>query len=199
MFRSICTIKSDDEVKYRPESVIGEVITKQDKYDGIRIFIEAEFNSIRQRIQIDIGFGDVLTPASQKLEYPVLLNDMPVPILHAYSKETVIAEKFEAMIELSMANSRMKDFYDVYALLVEDNFDKTILIDAICATFKNRETVYSENHALFSKEFALNSERQRNWAAFLTRINKDKHLTFDVVMELITQRLLPYWKRIKTL
>ncbi len=176
---------------------MGEVITEQDKYNGVRLFIETEFDSIRQRLQIDLGFGDVVTPANQQLEYPILLEEMQAPIIQAYSKEPVIAEKFQAMIELSLLNSRMKDFYDVYKLLSTEDFNSELLHEAIIATFNNRETSYTENHALFTAEFASNAQRQRNWTAFLNKIKRDRHLTFEVIIELIIERLMPYWKGIR--
>ena len=122
---------------------------------------------------------------------------MQVPVIHAYSKETVIAEKFQAMIELSVANSRMKDFYDVYKLLSENVFDSATLEEAIVATFRNRQTIYSENHALFTANFSSNAIRKRNWAAFLNKINRDKSLDFEVVMQIIKESLGPYWESLK--
>ena len=109
VFRQICIIQSEDEVSFNPESIVGELITKQGKYNGIRLYINATFHTVRQRIQIDVGFGDIVIPDVQELVYPILLDDMQVPFLQAYSKETVIAEKFQAMLELSVVNSRMKD------------------------------------------------------------------------------------------
>ena len=196
-FRHICEVQSEDEVSFNPESVAGELITQQDKYNGVRLFIESAFTTVRQRIQIDVGFGDIVTPTIQELEYPVLLDEMQVPVIHAYSKETVIAEKFHAMIELSVANSRMKDFYDVYKLLSDNEFDSATLEEAIVATFNNRETIYTENHALFAAEFATNANRKRNWTAFLNKINRDKNLNFEDVMAIIQERLQPYWERLK--
>ena len=196
-FRAICRIESDDEVLFYPESVEGEIVTQQDNYNGVRLFLESKFGTIWQRLQIDIGFGDVITPASKELEYPVLLDDLQVPFIQAYSKETVIAEKFQAMIELSLANSRMKDFYDVYMLLLAEDIDSKVLRDAIIATFNNRQTYYTENHALFTAEFVTNTQRQRNWAAFLRKINKAQHFTFDVVMKLISGKLLSYWEEVR--
>ena len=122
---------------------------------------------------------------------------MQVPFILAYSKETVIAEKFQAMIELSVANSRMKDFYDVYKLLAENEFDNDTLEEAIKATFANRGTSYIENHALFTDEFATNPQRKRNWIAFLNKINRDKELEFEEVMRLISEKLMPFWKKMK--
>lgn len=197
VFRQICAIESEDEVTFNPESVVGELITQQDKYNGVRLYIDATFHTVRLRIQIDVGFGDIVIPVVQELEYPILLDEMQIPVIEAYSKETVIAEKFQAMIELSVANSRMKDFYDVYKLLTDKEFDNDTLEEAIKATFANRATSYTENHALFSADFATNTMRKRSWKAFLNKINKDKELEFEEVMRLISEKLLPYWAKMK--
>lgn len=196
VFRQICEIHSDDEVQFNPQSVTGELITQQDKYNGVRLFIEAAFHTVCQRLQIDVGFGDIVIPTIQELEYPVLLDDMQIPVIRAYSKETVIAEKFQAMIELSVANSRMKDFYDVYKLLSDNEYESATLQEAIVATFRNRQTIYSGNHALFTANFASNAIRKRNWTAFLNKINRDKNLSFEVVMQIIKERLGPYWENL---
>ena len=197
VFREICIVKSEDEVVFNQERVVGELITQQDKYNGVRLYIDTTFHTVRQRIQIDVGFGDIVFPVVQVLEYPILLEDMQVPVILAYSKETVIAEKFQAMIELSVTNSRMKDFYDVYKLLAENEFDNDTLEEAIKATFKNRGTSYTENHALFTAEFATNLQRKRSWTAFLNKINRDKELEFEEVMRLIYDKLMPYWVKMK--
>ena len=197
VFRQICTIQSDDEVSFNPESIVGELITQQDKYNGVRLNIEASFHTVRQRIQVDVGFGDIVIPHVQELEYPILLDDMQVPVIQAYSKETVIAEKFQAMIELSVANSRMKDFYDVYNLLADNQFDKDTLEEAIKATFENSGTSYATNHALFTLEFVTNPQRKRSWSAFLNKINRANDLDFEEVIRLINERLLPYWTKMQ--
>ena len=199
VFREICNVQSEDEVVFNQERVVGELITQQDKYNGVRLYIDATFHTIRQRLQIDVGFGDIVFPVVQVLEYPILLDDMQVPVILAYSKETVIAEKFQAMIELSVANSRMKDFYDVYKLLAENEFDNDTLEEAIKATFENRGTSYTENHALFTAEFATNLQRKRSWTAFLNKINRDKELEFEEVMRLISEKLMSSWTKMKEL
>ena len=197
VFREICTVQSEDEVVFNQKSIVGELITQQDKYNGVRLYIDATFHTIRQRLQIDVGFGDIVFPVVQVLEYPILLDDMQVPVILAYSKETVIAEKFQAMIELSVANSRMKDFNDVYKLLAENEFDNDTLEEAIKATFENRGTSFTENHALFSTEFATNLQRKRSWTAFLNKINRDKKLEFEEVLRLISEKLMPSWAKMK--
>jgi predicted nucleotidyltransferase component of viral defense system len=193
-FRKICSTESSDEVHFLPESIQGEPIAEQEKYNGVRVFVDTQFDTIRQRLQIDIGFGDVVTPENQQLEYPILLDDLEIPVVRAYSVETVIAEKFQAMIELSLFNSRMKDFYDIYKLLASENYNSDLLQEAIISTFKNRETFYIHEHSLFSPAFATDSLRKQNWAAFLRKIKRDKELTFEEVMQTITTKLKPYWE-----
>lgn len=195
VFRQICTIESEDEVAFNPKSVVGELITQQDKYNGVRLYIDATFHTVKQRIQIDVGFGDIVIPVAQELEYPILLDEMQIPVIQAYSTETVIAEKFQAMIELSVANSRMKDFYDVYNLLTDNKFDNETLEEAIKVTFVNRGTSYTENHALFTAEFGTNPQRKKSWTVFLNKINRDKELEFEDVMRLISEKLMPFWAK----
>ena len=195
VFRQICTIESEDEVAFNPKSVVGELITQQDKYNGVRLYIDATFHTVKQRIQIDVGFGDIVIPVAQELEYPILLDEMQIPVIQAYSTERVIAEKFQAMIELSVANSRMKDFYDVYNLLTDNKFDNETLEEAIKVTFVNRGTSYTENHALFTAEFGTNPQRKKSWTVFLNKINRDKELEFEDVMRLISEKLMPFWAK----
>ena len=197
IFRKICTSESTDEVHFSPERIHGEPIAEQEKYNGVRVFVDAQFGTIRQRLQIDIGFGDIVTPENLQLEYPVLLDEMEIPVVRAYSVETVIAEKFQAMIERSLFNSRMKDFYDIYKLLIASNYNAALLSEAITSTFKNRETAYTKEHSLFTAEFATDTQRLGNWSAFLRKIKQDQVLTFEVVMTAIITKLQPYWENLK--
>lgn len=197
-FRKICGMIENDEVLFRPESVFGEIITQTDKYRGIRVFVDTEFDTIRQRLQIDVGFGDIVTPSVQELEYPVLLEDLDVPVLLAYSIETVIAEKFHAMIELSQANSRMKDFYDLYELLTTTNPDIEMLRAAIIATFENRKTIFVNNHSLFTEEFVTDFQRQRKWEAFLKKIDHRNNPSFEAVMQIIANKLKLIWENLNS-
>ena len=117
-FREICAMSyPHDAVVFDISSIVAEEIASQDQYPGIRLFVIAGLDTIRQRIQIDIGFGDIVIPSAVQLNYPTLLPESEILVVRAYSLETVVAEKFEAMIDLSAANSRMKDFYDVYYIL----------------------------------------------------------------------------------
>jgi predicted nucleotidyltransferase component of viral defense system len=182
-----------DGVVFNPKTIQADEISEQNKYNGIRIFIDASFNTIKQRLQVDVGFGDEVLPTPDStIDYPILLSDLEIPSLLAYSPETQIAEKFQAMIELSLANSRMKDFYDVYKLISTRNYDEPNLAESIRITFSNRNTTFTENHSLFSEQFFNNPNRTKMWKAFLNKIGQDKDLEFTLVGATIKTILEPY-------
>jgi hypothetical protein len=197
-FQSILSINCDDTIWFDTDNIKAEIISEQNQYHGIRLYILSGFDSIKQQLQIDIGFGDTITPKPAKLSYPNLLEQFPESEILAYNTETVIAEKFQAMIFLADFNSRMKDFYDVYTLLEADNFDKNILKDAIIATFKNRNTPYTQNHSLFTDGFARDKTRNQMWKAFLKKINAKETLAFEQVMQKIHADLQPVWHKLNS-
>jgi len=198
IFRQICEINYDNDcVHFEPESIIVSDIAKEKKYSGVRLLIDTHFDTVRQPIQIDIGFGDVITPAAISLAYPVLLNELDNPDILAYSIETVIAEKFEAMIQLGELNSRMKDFYDVYILLTNNKIDETVLSEAIFSTFEQRNTLIKSTPEIFTKEFYLYKPRQTVWKFFLKKIKHPNDLSFETVMNLIVSRLHPIYETLK--
>jgi len=170
---------------------VAEII-KNEKYSGIRIKLTGILGKIKQRTQIDIGFGDVVFPKPVEMEYPTLLK-MENPIIYAYSVESLIAEKFEAMIDLSEANSRMKDFYDVFNILEKGNFNFNHLAKAIERTFAKRKTTLVKSHPLFSKSFANDEFRNKQWQAFLRKVNLDTSLEFSKVMAKISSGLQPIY------
>lgn len=118
---------------------------------------------------------------------------MQGPELLAYSKESLVAEKFEAMISLAEYNSRMKDFYDVYRILQSDAYDKKTLRQAIRTTFEHRGTPIVSNHVIFSNEFKEDRERKKQWKNFLSRVHLDSNIEFPTVMALIQQKLEPIY------
>ena len=124
-----------------------ERIRDDEGYEGVRVRVEARLGDVRVRLQIDVGLGDAIVPASEELEYPMLLK-FPAPKSHAYSKESVVAEKFEATVKLSMANSRKKDFYDLWVLARRFEFESGILAAAIQATFETRRTTLPKSSPL---------------------------------------------------
>lgn len=196
-FEEICAVPCpEDGVTLDKESLSAEEITVNKEYHGIRLHVTARLDTIRQVVSMDIGFGDVITPRPEELDYPVLLKDTPAVNIMAYSLETVVAEKFQAMIDLAEENSRMKDFFDVYRILESGKINEEMLQQAIVATFSNRETGYKPGHVLFTKEFVENSTRMAFWEGFLRKIKYSEELPFDTVMTVIKKRLQGYWEKL---
>ena len=160
----------EDGLKFDRESLTVETIKDDQKYSGIRVTLIAYLENARINLQADIGFGDAVMPAAVQIDYPVLL-DLPVPRIAAYQKETVIAEKFQAMVDLGIANSRMKDFFDLWTFAREFEFDGEVLGDAIGATFERRETAVPKVVPLaLTSEFADDPTKQKQWAAFANKL-----------------------------
>ena len=166
--RSICSVEvPDDGVVFDVAGVEAAPIRDEDEYPGVRVRTGATIAGARLPIQIDVGFGDVITPEPIEIEYPALL-DAPAPVLRAYPPETVVAEKTEAIVSLGIANSRMKDFYDLWMIAQTFAFEGDNLADAIRRTFERRRTPLPEPvPAGLSDSFALEKEAQ--WRAFLAR------------------------------
>jgi|TARA_R110000744_G_scaffold380520_1_gene501656 hypothetical protein len=169
-FRAVCGIDvEDDGVVFKPETLQAEPARAEDEYSGVRITMTAEIAGARLPIQIDIGFGDAVTPAVLEINYPSLL-DMPAPRLRAYPPETVVAEKFQALVALGMLNSRMKDFFDLWAISETFAFDGSILADAIAATFDRRHTTIPvETPVALTPAFAEDAAKRAQWQGFLRR------------------------------
>lgn len=195
MFTEICTHSCpEDGIDFDISSIHVENIMKDKQYLGIRIQILAHLDSIRQRVSIDVGFGDSVIKVIE-MEYPSLLNDLPKASIFAYSIESIIAEKFHAMVTRDENNSRMKDFFDVYQFLTNHEIDKTILEQAIKATFQARKTSFNFNVKLFTQEFAHNELRLSLWNNFLRKIKYTKPLSFERVMDLIQKQMGMYWTK----
>ncbi len=192
--REICAIKIDEEdgVVFRPEAVRGRAIREDRIHDGVRLTVEAHLGSARLPLQIDIGFGDAIIPTPEIAAFPVLL-DLPTPILHVYPKETVVTEKFQAMVELGMINSRMKDFYDLWYLSRHFAFDGATLLQAIKATFERRGTsLQSERPLALTAEFIGDTAKQTQWNAFLRRGGlKIELVTLQEVIDILNDFLWP--------
>lgn len=168
VFQELCRMEAEDGVRFDMESVASEGIAEDADYEGVRIKLLGFLEKSYQRLQVDIGFGDVVTPSSIEIDFPTLLN-MESPHLRAYSWESVIAEKFEAMVKLSDLNSRMKDFYDVYVLATTQPIDGMVLQQAIDRTFQRRQTPQRPDPAALLPAFGQAGAKQTQWAAFLRR------------------------------
>ena len=179
------------------ESIKPEPITVDKKYPGLRFYVTARMDTIVHNMSVDIGFGDVVSPCPMTIDFPLLLPNIPSVNLQAYSLETVVAEKFHAMIDRDETNSRMKDFFDCYMLFTQRNISDETLFEAIKATFDNRALAYKSNLKLFSDGFATDKERIIRWKAFLKKIKWKEEIPFPVVMQIIKDRLQPmvlkYW------
>ncbi|MEX3955613.1 nucleotidyl transferase AbiEii/AbiGii toxin family protein [Trinickia sp. EG282A] len=169
-FREICQIEVEDGIAFEPGSVSGYEIRKEAGYGGVRIDLQAKLDGARIALQVDIGFGDAVTPAPEPVNYPVLLDDLPAPQLRAYPKYTVVAEKFHAVCLLGMANTRMKDYFDLWMLLTEETLDPAELHRAVQATFARRRLAIPEAIPTgLSDAFAQDATKQKQWAAFLKK------------------------------
>ena len=168
VFREVCGIAVDDGIEFDAASVKATEIRKEAGYGGVRVDMSAKLDGARISLQVDIGFGDVVTPAPEPIDYPVLLDDLPPPILRAYPKYTVVAEKLQALCTLGMANSRMKDYFDLWVLLREGDLDDAELVRAIRATFDRRRTAMPDGVPVgLGDGFAADAGKQRQWQAFL--------------------------------
>ena len=184
IFKQILTIHVNDAVVYDVDTLICDEINEQNQYTGIRLKVIAQLGDIRQNIQIDIGFGDVITSAPIVLQYPVLLEEFEVPVIYACSIETVIAEKLQAIIALAQLNSRMKDFYDIYTLLNAHEMNKPLQKEAIIQTFLNRNTAMNFNAIVFTEAFYENDGLKKMWKAFLKKINEE-----DVAFVIVVNKI----------
>lgn len=169
-FRQIASVTVDDAIVFDPESVTVEPIRRDASYSGVRIMISSELANARCRTQVDVGFGDAVTPGPVRATYPVLLSDFPAPRLRTYPVYTVIAEKLHAIASIGMANTRMKDYLDLWVLLEREKLNRRTLARAIAATFTRRSTVVPVVVPIgLSDEFGSDPSRQALWKGFLAK------------------------------
>ena len=185
IFREVCGVEVEpDAATFDAGSVEVVPIREGDAYGGRRITLRGRIGTARVSVQVDIGIGDAVTPAPEWLEYPSLLG-FPCPRLRAYPRETVLAEKLHAMVVLGMRNSRMKDYFDVHALLREGEYDGALLARAIAATFERRRTTLPEGiPAGLSEAFSGDAGHQAQWRAFLAKNRLQGSALAEVVDEL---------------
>lgn len=193
VLKDICSYTAtDDGLIFQTDTIKLDRIKEDDEYHGLRAHILVLLGTTRISLQIDIGFGDAVIPDPQSIEYPVLL-DLPVPVLRAYSRETVVAEKLHAMVDLGIANSRMKDFYDLWVLAQTYDFDGTLLSEAIKATFDRRGTSLPTDTPLaFTSEFYEDNNKITQWNAFLRKGKlSERPISLQEVIVLLEKLLMP--------
>jgi predicted nucleotidyltransferase component of viral defense system len=170
MFRSLCNAPNDEDgLTFDEASVIVSRIKEDQEYEGVRIELVALLGTARVPVQVDVGFGDAITPGPSMTTFPTLL-ELPAPKMRTYPRETVVAEKLHAMVVLGMVNSRMKDFFDVWTLARRFEFEGATLSKAVIATFKRRATAVPDRLPLaLTPDFLGDSTKQKQWAAFSRR------------------------------
>lgn len=185
MFRDIASVEVEDGIVFDPATVSVEEIRKDAGYAGARVLITGEIAKARCKTQIDIGFGDAVTPGPVHAVYPVLIEDLPAPRLRTYPVYTVISEKLHAIALLGMTNSRLKDYLDLWVLLDREALNANMLARAISATFLRRGmSVPAVLPVGLTDEFATDPSRQAMWNAFLKKNEIPLKPLSDVVTKL---------------
>lgn len=195
VFREICVVPCEDGIMFDPDSIAAAPIAEEKVYSGVRVTLRAELAGARIPVQIDVGFGDAVTPEPESVIYPVLL-DAPAPKLRAYPVATVVAEKFHAVTVLGMGNSRMKDFHDLQVIASRFEIETDLLARAIAATFERRKTPIPEGVPIaLGPEFATDKAKQGQWAAFLRRNRlDDKAYSLEKCQAAISRLVIPALK-----
>jgi predicted nucleotidyltransferase component of viral defense system len=173
IFREFCRMDVEvDGVDFDPHSVTCEDIRAQDEYAGIRVKLRASIGKAMIPLQVDVGFGDALLVMPEEVTFPVLLG-MAAPKLRAYSRETVVAEKLEALVELGMLNSRFKDYFDLHYLALNFSFEGRLLAEAIAGTFQRRGTPFPRGLPVgLTPAFARDPAKVQGWSAFWRKIGQ---------------------------
>ena len=155
---------------FHPSSITIQDIRQNNKYGGYRVQLNCVLGKARCSLQLDLSFGEAITPAPDEIVFPTLLSDLLAPNLRVYPRATVAAEKLEAIVSLGMSNSRMKDYFDLRALAVEGVLDQSILAKAIAATFRRRATPFPNGVPIgLSDEFAADANKKIQWRAFVNK------------------------------
>lgn len=195
VFKEIFSIKCDDALRFDLNTLDVIYITEFKEYHGVKVSILGHLDKTKVPISIDIGFGDIVYPERMKMDFSVLL-DMDIPKVYAYSINSVVAEKFEAFVSLGLANSRYKDFYDIYVLSDRYNFDGKELTNAIKETFNHRGTSFDDIVA-FEDGFADDETRLMRWNSFVKKKKALIKLDFEEIVQLLKMLLFPIVDAIK--
>lgn len=189
VFEALCTQEVDDGIFFDLKSIKAEEIRKEANYSGIRVTLIGLLDGAKCPVQVDIGYGDAITPAPESARYPTMLADMPAPILRVYPRYTVVAEKLEAIISLGMANTRMKDYFDLYIILQNKQLDRTTLAQAVSATLNRRGTIKPKSIPLgLSERFALDTQKNSQWNAFV-KLNKLQIESLSITVKYLRNEL----------
>jgi hypothetical protein len=184
IIKQIMKIGCNDGVTYLSEHIISKSINGGAGNKGVSLKITARLGKIKKVITMDIGFGDIIYKGSREITFPTIL-DFPAPIVKCYPYESIIAEKFHAIVWLNFQTSRMKDFYDIHFLLKNQTFKSTELMGAITSTFKRRNTNIDQRNVIFSDSFKSDRFKQVQWEAFLRKSELKSYKSFKSVIQKI--------------
>ena len=179
-----------DGLIFNLNTVKGAKIAEDANYEGVRIRFQANLGTARVTLQLDIGFGDVIVPAPQQIEYPTIL-DFPAPRLRGYSKESIVAEKFESVVTLGILNSRMKDYFDIWALSRQFDFDGQTLGNAVAKTFSNRGTKIVPEPVGLTAKFSDDPTKKAQWRGFVRKSRLDTSSDLAEVLLAVARFLQP--------
>lgn len=186
----IISCQCDDGLTFFPGSIECEIIKEGADYEGKRIRMEVQLDSMRNILQLDIGFGDKTLKGAVEIDFPTLLKN-PVPKIYSYPLESVIAEKIEIIVKLNYFTSRMKDFYDIYFLATLREYDRDSVLEAVRITFQNRETGMDGFSGIFSPDFFNDPDKAGMWDAFLAKNQISVPYNFPEIMDKIITFVQP--------
>lgn len=194
VFKDICSLEINDGVVFLAQSVRAIEIRSDANYSGARVLLLGMIENARCQIQIDIGSGDAVTPGPEYAQYPVMFEEFEAPRLRAYPRYTVVAEKFEALTVLGIANSRMKDYFDLWILSRYCDFEGDVLRHAVQATFNARNTILTRETPFgLTLAFAQDAQKDTQWQAFL-RKNKLEAPTLNEIIEALVIFMQPVFE-----
>lgn len=195
VFSEVMSQQLDDALQYNIDNLTARTIREEQQYGGIRLKTIAKLGQTRIPIVVDVGFGDATIAPDLAIEYPTLL-DMPAPSIRAYPPASVVSEKFHAIVKLGLVNSRMKDYYDLWAILNSQEIEASELADAIAATFSRRETeVPSTVPAGLTDAFSADPLKTQQWAKYAASISLEG-LSLENAIDLIWTNLAPACERL---
>lgn len=190
-FQEMCGIECDDGIQFDIGSIKVAEIRKEANYSGLRVTLIGHVDSARCPVQIDIGYGDAVTPAPEHADYPVMLEGLPAPKLRIYPRYTVVAEKYEAIVSLGMVNTRLKDYFDMWVIFNSAELDSAVLTEAIDATFARRNTQTPQTTPVgLTESFGQDAQKTKQWEAFI-RKNQLHAPDLNTVVKFLKSKLSP--------
>lgn len=193
IFREICrTDVKPDGLIFDADNIRIMEIREQQEYQGKRILLNAYLGQATIHLQFDVGFGDTVVPAPLSIDLPTIL-DFPAPRIKTYPKESVVSEKLQIMVDFGIANSRMKDYYDLYVIAKSFDFKGSLLVDAIKSTFRRRHTEIPQTTPIaLSDDFVTDQSKQQQWSAFI-KINNVHQIpeSLGEIVSYLAEFLLP--------